>query len=183
MFKVCSEFAQSVFRVCSECFLSVFRVCLESVQSRFRVGSVLVHSVFRVFSEFVQSVSRVCSEYVQSVFRVGSGLLVKIGCQYWLSKFVVKILVIVSSSASSVMFWHFFYKGDSLEIINLLLQSCLTRLLAMVVLDIAKGATNPRCECLCQSCLFKLQTSTIRYKQLQAVIKRFPSLFKLKRQL
>ena len=107
----------------------------------------------------------------------------RVGCQDWLSKLVVKILVIVSSSASSVMFWHFFYKGDSLEIINLLLQSCLTRLLAMVVLDIAKGATNPRCECLCQSCLFKLQTSTIRYKQLQAVIKRFPSLFKLKRQL
>ena len=104
-----------MFRVYSECFLSVFIVCLESVQSRFRVGSVLVHSVFRVFSEFVQSVSRVCSECVQSVFRVGSGLLVKIGCQYWLSKFVVKILVIVSSSASSVMFWHFFIKGIPLK--------------------------------------------------------------------
>ena len=51
------------------------------------------------------------------------------------------------------------------------------------VTSMAEGTTNPRCECLCQSCLLKLQTSTIRYKQLQAVIKRFPSMFKIKRQL
>ena len=74
-----------------------------------------VQSVFKMCSECVQSVFRVCSECVQSVFRVGSGLLVKIGCQYWLSKLVVKILVIVSSSASSVMFWHFFIKGIPLK--------------------------------------------------------------------
>ena len=41
-----------------------------------------------------------CSEYVQSVFRL---------CQDWLSRLVVKIVVIVSSSASSVSVFGIFF--------------------------------------------------------------------------
>ena len=51
-------------------------------------------------SEGVQSVFRVCSECVQSMFRVG--------CQDWLSRLFVKIVVIASSSASSVSVFGIF---------------------------------------------------------------------------
>ena len=86
----------------SECAQSVLRMCSECVQGVSRVRSECVQSVLRVCSECVQGVFRVCSECVQSIFRVG--------CQDWLSRLVVKIVVIVSSSASSVsVFGIFFY--------------------------------------------------------------------------
>ena len=76
--------------MCSECVQNVFRVCLECVQSVFRV---------------VQSVFRVCSEYVQGWL---SRFVVKIGCQDRLTRLVVKIVVIASSSAPSMSVFAFF---------------------------------------------------------------------------
>ena len=60
IFRVCSEYVQSVFRVCSVCVQIEFKVSSECVQSVFRVCSECSQSVFRVWSEFVQSVFRVC---------------------------------------------------------------------------------------------------------------------------
>ena len=60
-------------------------------------------------SECVQSVLKVCSGYVQSMFSVVSGLVVKIGCPDRLSRLVVKIVVIASSSASSVSGFGIFF--------------------------------------------------------------------------
>ena len=65
-----------------------------------------VQSVLRVCSECVQSVFRVWSECGQSVLRVGSGLAVKISCQDWFSRLVVrtvvKIGVICCASSMSI---------------------------------------------------------------------------------
>ena len=49
IFRVCSEYVQSMFRMCSECAQSVLRVCSECVQSVFRVCSECVQSVLRVY--------------------------------------------------------------------------------------------------------------------------------------
>ena len=48
----------------------MFRVFSEYVQSMFRVCSGYVQSMFRVCSEYVQSMFRVCSGYVQGMFSV-----------------------------------------------------------------------------------------------------------------
>ena len=61
----------------------IFRVCSGCVQSVFRVCSGCVQSVFRVCSGYDQSMLRVCLEYVQGWL---SRLVVKIGCQDWLSR-------------------------------------------------------------------------------------------------
>ena len=78
----------------------IFRVCSEYVQGIFRVCSEYGQRVFRVGSEKVQRRFRVCSEYVQSML---------VGCQDWLSRLVVKIVVIASSSASSVSVFGIFH--------------------------------------------------------------------------
>ena len=91
--------------VCSECVQIVFRVCSECVQSVFRMSSACFQGVFRVCLECVQCVFRVCSECVQSMFRVCSDLL---------SRLVVKIVVIASSSASSVSVFGFFWSVTAL---------------------------------------------------------------------
>ena len=83
-----------MFRVCSEYVQSMFRVCSEYVQSFFRVSSEFLQSFFRVSSEFLQSFFRVSSEYVQSLL-------------------VVKIVVIALSSASSVSVFGIFIGPES----------------------------------------------------------------------
>ena len=60
IFRVCSEYVQSMFRVCSEYAQGMFRY----VQIMISVCSGYVQSMFRVCSEYVQSMFRVCSEYV-----------------------------------------------------------------------------------------------------------------------
>ena len=76
---MCSEVVQSVFRECSDCVQSVFRLCSDCVQS-----------MFRVFTEYVR------------------GLVVKMGCLDWLSRLVVKSVVIASSRASRVSVFGIF---------------------------------------------------------------------------
>ena len=57
-----------MFRVCSEYVQSMFRVCSEYIQSMFRVRSEYVQGMFRVRSGYAQSMFSVCSEYVKSIF-------------------------------------------------------------------------------------------------------------------
>ena len=63
MFRVCSEYVQSMFRVGSEYVQSRFRACPEHVQSFFRACSVHVQSMFRACSGYVHGLFRVCSGY------------------------------------------------------------------------------------------------------------------------
>ena len=58
MFRVCSEYVQSMFRVCSEYVHSMFTACSEHVQSMFRVSSGYVQGMFRVcFISFLSASS------------------------------------------------------------------------------------------------------------------------------
>ena len=82
-------------------FGQILGISSEYVQSMFRICSEYVQSMFRVFSEYVQSMFRVCSGYVQSMS--------KVDCQDYLSRLVVKIVVIASSSASSVSVFGIFH--------------------------------------------------------------------------
>ena len=83
-------------------------------------------------SECVQSVFRVCSECVQSMFRVGF--------QDWLSRLVVKIVVIASSSASSVSVFGIFSKNLCYMFsYEFLMGHCKTRYLKVFYLSSERG--------------------------------------------
>ena len=66
MYRVCSEYVQSMFRVHS----GYVQGTSEYVQSMFRVCSVYVHGIFRVCSGYIQGMFRVCSGYVRGAFLV-----------------------------------------------------------------------------------------------------------------
>ena len=65
MFRVPSDYAQSMLRVCSEYVQSMIRVCLEYVQGMFRLSSEYIQSIFRVY--FISS-SRASSVSVLGIF-------------------------------------------------------------------------------------------------------------------
>ena len=80
----------------------MFRVCSEYAQSMFRVFSGYVQSMFRGSSQYVQSRLRVGSEHVQSMFR----LVVKVGCQHCVPVFGIFFQSPWSCSESGVKcFW------------------------------------------------------------------------------